>query len=103
MVIIVVGEHGQWEVSVLTPFKIQHTSQKHILEHLDRPLTLSIDMRMVCCTKMQLSTQLLMKIPPKPRGKKYLGLKPLKLATHAEPPTPKCNCRLTSHHIYYLQ
>ena len=64
MITVVLGELCQWTVSFPTPSKIQHTGSKHIVERLDRPLALDVGLGVVRCTKMQLCTQLLMKLPP---------------------------------------
>ena len=65
MITIVVGELNQWKVSIPTPSKIQHTSSEHIFKRLNRPLDLAIVLRVVCYTKVQLSTQLLKELLPK--------------------------------------
>lgn len=75
MIVVVVGELGQWKISIPTPAEIRHGCSDHIFERMYSLITLSIGMGVVCCAKMQLSTQLLIKFPPKSGGEANISIR----------------------------
>jgi len=74
MMAIVIRKLCQGKIRVPTPAEIQHTCSEHVLERLNRPLTLPVSLRVVCGTKMQFRTQFLMKLLPESGSETYISI-----------------------------
>ena len=72
MVAVVIGKLSQRQIRVPTPSEVQHTCPKHVLERLNRPITLSVRLWVVSGTEMQPNTQLLMELLPEPGSEMYI-------------------------------
>ena len=74
MMAVVVRKLCQGKIRVPTPTEIQHTCSEHVLERLNRSLTLPVSLWVVCGTKMQSRTQFLMKRLPESGSETYISI-----------------------------
>lgn len=75
IIIVVIGELYQRQMTVPNTSLLEKTSSQQVFQRLNSPLSLSIHLRMISRTQLEIRTQCFMQTLPKPESKPHISIR----------------------------